>query len=439
MFNNRLTLSSALDHGQSWWLQRETARKIQRQFLAAALAMGEESGEPEQVLASTSVIMELDETVAPSVLHHPSFRYWVQASRRSTSPQFRSFRNEVVANLTSIAWAIDVVGRSSRIEWTVTVDVSAGIRAIPFGFSFKLGEEHARQRVRISSRDGLIRVACMDGSLIAEVESHFDADGCLSIRSLSESLRIFEFDHVFNDEVPVQSIDPWLRVKLTGTNQRRDGTEFFAVDDDIYDPCRRASHVGEAADLIKKVWPAAAEDIGIFTQVIVPIWLPPTKRGAFTVSSRQGAIFIGEGSADEVADMILHENAHVKLRQIQLLDTLLEDPLDETVKVSVPWRPDPRPIPGVIEGLFVFAHVAEFNLRRCLHACLPNDKIARLTRDLETACALVMQHGTLTSEGAAFLKEARAWIQSLIERTPRSRGASPTQLDDPIPDRAHAN
>ena len=47
---------------------------------------------------------------------------------------------------------------------------------------------------------------------------------------------------------------------------------------------------------------------------------------AFTVSSRQGAIYIGQAPVDTTIEMLIHENAHVKLRQIQALDPLYRTP-----------------------------------------------------------------------------------------------------------------
>ena len=41
-----------------------------------------------------------------------------------------------------------------------------------------------------------------------------------------------------------------------------------------------------------------------------------------------------------MVEMLLHENAHVKLRQIQVLDSLLEDQWDGNMRFAVPWRPD---------------------------------------------------------------------------------------------------
>ena len=149
--------------------------------------------------------------------------------------------------------------------------------------------------------------------------------------------------------------------------------------------------------------------------MLVPADFGSGQTSAFTVSSRQGAIFIGDGSPDELVEMILHENAHVKLRQIQILDTLLADPLNEEVRASVPWRPDPRPMPGIFEGLFVFAHVAEYHRRRANNAHCPasQKRVGRLTRDLEHAASALAKHAVLTPRGQLFLGAMCAWVDEL--------------------------
>ena len=113
--------------------------------------------------------------------------------------------------------------------------------------------------------------------------------------------------------------------------------------------------------------------------------------------------------------MILHENAHVKLRQIQMLDTLLDDPLDEQVRISVPWRPDPRPMPGIFEGLFVFAHVAEYHKRRAKRiGCeISLKRVGQLTRDLQHAAAALAKHAVLTDRGQEFFKALCSWVDEL--------------------------
>ena len=138
--------------------------------------------------------------------------------------------------------------------------------------------------------------------------------------------------------VEVSNRDPWLRVKLTGTNERTTGTEFSGIDEKLYPELSSVQNIESALALLERVWPAAYEDFAVFTRVIVPISRVPgditcnagseasassRRFHAYTVSSRQGAIYIGPAPVEPTLEMLIHEYAHVKLRQIQALDPLL--------------------------------------------------------------------------------------------------------------------
>ena len=152
-------------------------------------------------------------------------------------------------------------------------------------------------------------------------------------------------------------------------------------------------------------------------RTIVPLKADHTAYSAFTVLSRQGAVFVGDAPPPDLAEMLLHETAHVKLRQMQLLDSVLTDPFDESFKVSVPWRPDPRPLPGVLEGVLCFCHVAEFQVRRLSRGV---DDLQPSTRDrlihLRRAYQVICDHAQLTEGGLAVLEALGMWIDDLERR-----------------------
>ena len=96
----------------------------------------------------------------------------------------------------------------------------------------------------------------------------------------------------------------------------------------------------------------------------------------------------------------------------------MRDPLDESVRLPVPWWPDPRPIPGILEGLFVFAHIAEFELRLWRRAPerLARDRLLARLADLCYAADCLDQRAAVTAEGAAFLAGMQSWLDDLQGR-----------------------
>jgi HEXXH motif-containing protein len=124
-----------------------------------------------------------------------------------------------------------------------------------------------------------------------------------------------------------------------------------------------------------------------------------SKTMSFTVSSHQGAIFLTTSHGPGMLEMLLHEKAHVKLRYVEDIWPLLE-PEQTTEFFQVPWRPDPRPIAGIFEGIYVFLQVA-IGLSRCQQMGLCNVK--RRTTDLfsylQAGLDIIGRNARMTPEG----------------------------------------
>jgi uncharacterized protein len=118
-----------------------------------------------------------------------------------------------------------------------------------------------------------------------------------------------------------------------------------------------------------------------------------------------------------MTEMLLHESAHVKLRQIQLIDSLLLDELNQQMLFRVPWRPDPRPIEGIFEGLFVFLHVAEYEVRTQWGAGDLNARLRKRISDLRSAGEILESHARLTLAGRRLLSAMEAWTCSIASRS----------------------
>jgi hypothetical protein len=57
---------------------------------------------------------------------------------------------------------------------------------------------------------------------------------------------------LFADHVEVSTRERWLRVTLTGTNQRADGTEFFGVNDTLYPDNPPIENLAKGSETIKR-------------------------------------------------------------------------------------------------------------------------------------------------------------------------------------------
>lgn len=126
-----------------------------------------------------------------------------------------------------------------------------------------------------------------------------------------------------------------------------------------------------------------------------------------TSSAIFGACFL---SATEqplfVAEMLVHEFCHNKLRLLQEVVPLMSDKyLNRSIFYS-PWRDEPRPIDGLMHGLYVFSSIADFWLHvwKDLNAneaerTIAQRRVGTLLLQLKFAFNEFSEHAELTPAG----------------------------------------
>jgi uncharacterized protein len=130
-----------------------------------------------------------------------------------------------------------------------------------------------------------------------------------------------------------------------------------------------------------------------------------TARDAF------GAVGLVPADEDALAVMLVHEFQHSKLGAVLDLCDLF-DP-DYRVRLPVGWRPDPRPIEGVLQG--TYAHVAVADIWR-VRSERPGDRtearshFLRYREWLDAALDALAGTGALTAAGARLVDRMRATV-----------------------------
>jgi len=415
MFQGRLSIGKDIHLAQSCDLQLEVMRKNRAQCARDIANLVDDFSHPKEGLKALQSILALSEQSANLLIRHPSFQYWSRAVKRKSDEHALEFRRRLADELQSIVWAITGVEFADEVSWNVVADYRGGLRALPLGCYIELGEKFAGRKLMLRTADDHVHVLA-DGMPLCTLQMADDKSGNPTLVALSENVEVVRHPRIFFGACEVGSRDPWLRVRLTGSNQRRDGADVFGVDDLSYNVSRRNESIEPAAQLICDMWPEAARDIATFTSVIVPYWRTPPDNSSFSVGTRQGAIYISEGSPQQVAEALLHENAHVKLRQMQAIDNLLRYPRDDRVTIKVPWRPDPRPLPGVFEGMFVFAHISEFCVRLSRATSVASERARELVGSLRDVYHQFVDKAQMTNEGDNFLNELGVWIEDIRAR-----------------------
>ncbi|WP_240521624.1 aKG-HExxH-type peptide beta-hydroxylase [Amycolatopsis vastitatis] len=167
--------------------------------------------------------------------------------------------------------------------------------------------------------------------------------------------------------------------------------------------------LGEAWQLIVEHLPEYAKVLpagltSIVPQPAVPFQLPSASTGeAF------GSAVIAAPDAEEPATLaaaLVHEFQHIRLGGLLQLVRLHDD--DRTERLYAPWREDPRPLGGLVHGIYAFFGVSAF--WRALSQACPENRLAAFefahwrAQTWQTLEA-IRDDAALTAAGRRFLGE----------------------------------
>jgi HEXXH motif-containing protein len=160
-----------------------------------------------------------------------------------------------------------------------------------------------------------------------------------------------------------------------------------------------------AWDVLESQHPALAREAGTAVSVIVPRSSPHRDVVSTTSPHAFGAIGMSL-PPDPVtgAETFAHELQHLKLGALQKIVTLTAP--DDGTRYYAPWRDDPRPLNGLLQGTYAYLGVAGFWRRQRL---LPSahrhaeTEYARWRTAVARSTETLRSSGRLTSAGMDFV------------------------------------
>jgi HEXXH motif-containing protein len=186
------------------------------------------------------------------------------------------------------------------------------------------------------------------------------------------------------------------------------------------------SQINELRATLRAAWPvlssASAAEIAAIVRVIVP-YRPP-ESGNFSISSPQvfGTVAMSRQPDKYIcAETLVHETQHLKLGALLDLVTLTRP--DDGQRYYAPWRPDPRPTSGLLQGTYAFLGVTGFWREQRQAAPEPgvrqqaHTEFARWRDGAATVAATLLRSGQLTSVGETFV-ETMAEVLDEWQREP---------------------
>lgn len=236
------------------------------------------------------------------------------------------------------------------------------------------------------AQDGPVRLRLQDDRVA------FTAPGCdiyvptaelLGLADPAGGSPVYERPLIPGTSIEVDGTDPFVGELMASINSRppipgyppRDLAGMPSVSEE------RLDHLAAACQLIDQAWPAAGRELRAYTRLLVPF--VSRCYSTFAEAAFLGAVFMGEcrhpfTDVMYTAEHLLHEHSHLRMRLIMEQDPVFHASPDEVV-VS-PWRRDPRPVLGVVQGVFVFARVAR--LLRQAYQLLGEERFAARHREV---------------------------------------------------------
>jgi HEXXH motif-containing protein len=219
----------------------------------------------------------------------------------------------------------------------------------------------------------------------------------------------------------------------------RAGSLDVVVDD--VDPFRMPTMDGEPASRLtpaqvmefsaslRDAWdvlsPASAAEIAAIVRVIVPYQAPESGRVSTSSPQSFGTVAMSrQPDRYSCAETLVHETQHLKL--CALLDLVALTLPDDGQRYYAPWRTDPRPASGLLQGAYAFLGVSGFwRGQRQSAPELPvrqhaQAEFARWREGAALVVGTLLGGGSLTASGRDFVGEmARildAWAQEPVPR-----------------------
>ncbi|MDU0289154.1 aKG-HExxH-type peptide beta-hydroxylase [Saccharothrix longispora] len=306
-----------------------------RALLDAAPAVGERLG-PFADLDSSWVLLARVERVAPDVvedvLMHPSVGVWLSRALR----QVLGTVTDATPLWSEVGWFHSVaaaVAVRSGLACDVVVPVVHGAVTLPSVGSYLLPH-------RFPVGHATLRTT--PGGVVVEVAGR----PAPVRREPVKRLRVAARGRAV--EVVVDDLDPYREFTSPVPPAPLDGAE--------WDEWRKL--LGEAWDLLTSRHAEAAEELSAGLSAVVPL---AAGRDVFAASSAAafGAIAMSpKRSATEFGEALVHELQHSKVNALLDLVHLHED--DTWPRFYAPWRDDPRPVDGLLHGIYAFVSVVEF-------------------------------------------------------------------------------
>ncbi|MCK2219659.1 HEXXH motif domain-containing protein [Actinomadura sp. ATCC 31491] len=188
--------------------------------------------------------------------------------------------------------------------------------------------------------------------------------------------------------------------------------------------------LGQAWDVLRASHRTVAAEVTTAVSVLTPILAGAREQHSASARDLFGAIALSDPlDGIGLALTLTHELQHAKLYALSDLVALTRP--DDGRRFYAPWRPDPRPLEGLLHGAYAHAGVAAFwrrHLSDAGHGARAEVEFARWREAAHQVTGTLLDSGGLTEEGIRFVATLRDRLSLWLEEPVSAAAARQARL-----------
>jgi len=276
----------------------------------------------------------------------------------------------------------------------------------------RLPDVHGFTVADAQTTGGMVRLRSARHDIVVRPDSDPDSEHWWQVRRIRCRCR----DRTL--AVDLDDIDPFRNLADPVLPER--------LDDDTVRAWARS--LDEAWAVLSRWHPGTADAMAVGMMSIAPLGHDPSwqVRSASTGDGFGGALISLPRDPVTMAVTLVHEFQHIKLGGLLQLTALLDDE-DGKEDLYAPWRPDPRPLAGLLQGVYAFFGITEFwrrqrRVERGDAKRIADFEFAYARRQTWMGLRTVMSSGRLTEWGGRLVRglydRLRIWLADAVAGEP---------------------
>jgi HEXXH motif-containing protein len=377
-----------------------------RQVVESARASGhEQAAQAREAYGLLAEAQDRARDAVDAILRHPPVAAWAQQTIRGLA-DVRTRRHAVPGQLAAVAAAAAI---RSGVDWSAELPVNDGAVMLPSLGRIALPSGAAGGAVRVSIKQRQADAVGDGWRVQIPADPAQDSAGWRGLRRLHATAGGKQL------QIVIEDLDPYRMPGSANLSPRLSTAELQ----------RWQAALHDGWELLACHHEAVADEVAAAVRVFTPLLPPPRGQVSATCRSTFGSIALSAPpDACSFAVTLAHENQHAKLSALLDMAALLLP--DDASRHYAPWRDDPRPLSGLLQGAYAFLGVAGFWRRqRTVAQDGPGElrahaEFARWRDAVSLVAGTLLASGQLTELGNVFvagiMRTLRAWKGEAVPR-----------------------